>query len=418
VSSSIRSHGSLDYIPGLDGLRAIAVAMVVVWHYSATFFAPLRGLGGFWDAYTRVVGPGWSGVDLFFVISGYLICTLLQRARHLDWRDYGVFLVRRALRLLPAYYFCVACVVVLAWILGNDEKILGHQGWLWLLGSNVAGSFVERNPFSDRNFAVGHFWSLAVEWHFYLLLPLLFMASASRPRICLILIAGAFLTRLSFVVAGLPGYAVYGFSPCRIDSLAIGCLVAVVDRSPLRGREPMFALAGAAVLLAVFAALAAEPSSVDPVAFKALGWVQLAGYPLVAAGFAGIVLWILALPAGHPVLRALESGVARGIGRASYSIYLWHLVFTPTLIAFARTVDPDPRIQMLVVFGSGLTLTACAASLSYWALEVHVGRWRTKLGPVAHPRNLEAASVRELPGPGRFDAQVPARGRADHPDPA
>lgn len=318
----------LSYVYGFDGLRAISVSLVVLFHFTVPFLA---GLSDSWFfPIAKVLGSvGWVGVDVFFVISGYLIAKILAGDNPLSLDGYGGFIKRRAIRLLPAYLACVALVVVLALLFYPESKVLRNSWQLVGMVANVGLSFWDRQALADPVFAMVHFWSLSVEWHFYLLFPIAVVALRSIGKASLGIIALAITTRVVFVALGLSDNATYSFSLCRFDSLAIGALVATFDTSTLRRYWTVFMLVGLAVFTCLLSAivLAGAP-------FKTLLWVQAWGYTAISCSVGIFVFGLVRAPVDSLVVTVLEAKPFVVIGRSSYSIYIWHLVFYPTLLTF------------------------------------------------------------------------------------
>ena len=184
------------HIPALDGLRGIAIFSVVMFHLRNSQW-----------------GVGWAGVDLFFVLSGFLIGGQLLDLEELDGRAVRGFYIRRAFRILPLYLLLLVTVVAARWA-GNVEAGGAEPGWLLVTLMQNAWYGVGR----DGGYIQAATWSLAVEEHFYLLLPVALLLLRRRyvPVLCAMVIAGAFAFRFFALEAwGMPG--VYYMTPSRID---------------------------------------------------------------------------------------------------------------------------------------------------------------------------------------------------------
>jgi peptidoglycan/LPS O-acetylase OafA/YrhL len=355
------------HIPALDGIRALAILLVIPHNidvirspYPAVVF-PL----------VAVMHAGWVGVQLFFVLSGFLITgNLLDTQRAGNY--YSAFIARRALRILPLYFGVLFAALVLAPLVvipPNDLRTTLHnQVWLWTFLSNWTA------PYGGTVTGFSHFWSLAVEEQFYLLWP--FVVARCRPKqllwICGAVVCAALLSRWALLRAHFSDDALYMFTPARMDALALGAAAAALVRSAtvkarLQRMRRWIAVAAVAVLL-VDAAVTQVFVSYNPRS-------QLYGYTLLALGFALIVL-LTALPtAGAPGVgtRLLAWKPLRLIGRYSYGMYVFHL---PLHVYFGSSLLH--RLAHHVTTGVALVYTVAtiagsfiAAAASYELYERH-----------------------------------------------
>ena len=327
----------LHYEARLDGVRAFAVLIVMLFHF-AVLDKPL------------FVG-GLVGVDIFFVLSGFLITNLLldeqRRDRGVDFRG---FYHRRILRLFPAMYAVLALYALVAVFIGRKYPVV----WAELAAAALysyhlfLGFFGFPTPGSPRT--LFHLWSLSVEEWFYFFWPLTLVAaiaSVKRQKVLvgasLVFIAFWMSVRLTaplfhvdlsasaeapFRDAHLPYLAqvLYRFSIMRFDMLVLGCLLAFVRRNPKLlggegGSRTLDVLAGAGALL-----LAAEILLGGRVAFFTA--FQSVGFNLALLGIAPVLLWIHR-HGDSRASRLLALPVAVWIGKRSYGLYLWHEVLNP-----------------------------------------------------------------------------------------
>jgi len=317
-----------EHIPVLDGLRGLAVLYVLVQHL--LWFAPDHTR--FDSLVHRVVIAGWVGVDLFFVLSGFLITRILLQAKGSD-RYFSSFYARRVLRIFPVYYGVVGMLLVVlpavspGWreAIASDITMPGH---LWTYTVNLVAPFR-----TGRMEGVSHFWSLMVEEHFYFVWPLVVLLLSRRGlvRACFACFAISAIVRFAMLHAGLGGMAVYGFTPARLDGLAMGALIAIVIEE--RGLTPGLARFGRWGPLAVAPALVAV--AVHDTGFYAYGqWVTRVGYFFLAVFWGTLVVRLLTAPASSWVRAFFESRPMRFFGKYSYGAYVYHLpliafVFTP-----------------------------------------------------------------------------------------
>ena len=366
------------YIPALDGIRALAILLVIP-HNVDVLSAP----------YAAVVFPlvtwmhaGWIGVTLFFVLSGFLITGNLLDTRGAA-NYYGAFIGRRALRILPLYFGVLLVTFILVPLvvtpLPEDLRETRHnQVWLWTFLSNWTA------PYGGTVTGFSHLWSLAVEEQFYLLWP--FVVARCRPVallwVCAVTVLAALLTRYAMLAAHFPDDALYMFTPCRMDALALGAAAAALVRIPaartrLEHATPWIATATATVLLA---------EAAYTHGFEMYGWrSQGAGYTLLSLGFALAVL-LTALPAAGVLrggLRLLAWAPLRLIGRYSYGMYMFHL---PLHMFFGNLLLH--RLVGKVTTGVGLIYSLAvvvgsfvAAAASYELFERHFLRLKGNLMP-------------------------------------
>lgn len=342
---------------GLDGLRAVAVLLVVLYHLFPAWF----------------LHSGFVGVDVFFVISGFLITSLLLRERAATGRiALRAFWTRRARRLLPALALVVTVSATLAWVIGGDVLVgLGRQvlgaatfSYNWTSIGAGASYFGSAEPELLRNL-----WSLAVEEQFYVLWPLLLPVLLLVRRRWLRAIVALALAAAS----ALWGFAVAGEALTRAyygtDTHAFGLLIGVALAFALGGerrratRWARFGMpvAGAAVLVALVA-VASVPG----------GAGLYPAIPLAASVLTAVVIATATAP-GAMLGRALDVAPLRWIGERSYGIYLWHwpLVVLLTLAATGSFVDTAIPVTAGAAAG---VLTLALSALSYRMLEQPVRR--------------------------------------------
>ncbi len=403
-----RAHISrVPYLPGLDGMRALAVIAVMVYHANSTWLP-----GGF------------LGVEMFFVISGYLITLLLIAERERTYRvSLRQFWMRRARRLLPAVFVMMGLVVV--WTALFKPDALGQ-----LRGDVLAGTFYVSNWYqiwvglgytSAADFApLRHLWSLAVEEQFYLLWPVLMIVMLGRAgtrRIANVsrwLFVAAIAITVVVALAYHPGAAespsttpdaywwlgdrpiskldtLYLSTFSRAGALLLGAAFAMVWRpfavlrGPLRRRGRMFDLAALAALAALGAMcwnvyLVTPDGGADPFLFRGgFFFASLATLVLIAAvthqhAYAGRLL-------AHPVLL--------WIGTRSYGLYLYHWPIYQMIRDVAGN-KLDVR-----QFAVAMVLTAGVTELSYRFIELPIRRgrfrvmlWRARVSPNPRTRRL------------------------------
>jgi peptidoglycan/LPS O-acetylase OafA/YrhL len=307
------------HFPTLDGVRGVAVLLVVLYHY-VKLLDPQR-LGTV--VLHRATALGWGGVDLFFVLSGFLITGILLDAKGAAGY-FRNFYARRVLRIFPLYYaVLVVAVALAAWRRDTGagwDNLWTHQAYLWLYLSNV-GTVLTGLAFNTDWLWLGHFWSLAVEEHFYLAWPAVVLLCSRRwlLRLTLALVVLAPLSRL-LGRCWLSTDALYLLTPFRVDGLAAGAFLAVW----LRGRPRLPVWAPRCVLLCCLAALAViglwrrDLSHHD-------GVIQGVGHSLIALASCCLIVEALYPPGWCTLL--LGNAALRFLGRCSYGLYVYHGLF-------------------------------------------------------------------------------------------
>lgn len=356
------------FVLGLDGVRCFAVIAVIAAH---THVSWMHG--------------GGVGVDIFFVLSGYLITTLLLREFDRNGRiSLSLFWGRRLVRLMPALILLLVVVNTAAAIspysfagtgavgLAATPAILFYfSNWLIVIGQNAAlGN-------------LGPLWSLSVEEQFYLIWPLIVVFGLARRRSLRWLGASAGLIILTVIVNRVlvfnPDQLTRTFgTDFRVDALLIGCLLALGFRAGLAK-----AIGLACRVLVVPAILYLVAVSLFIPEFNAPGverFVYLyytVGLPLASLATAVLIGYIV-LNQDSLLVRALSWGPFAFTGRISYGMYLWHY---PIIIVLMVRVQPDPNSLFLI----SLALTYVAAIASWFLVERPISR-RLHARLIARPR--------------------------------
>lgn len=378
----------LGYRPELDGLRALAVALVFVAH-----------IGYPWQSMMGNFMPGsFQGVDLFFVLSGFLLTKLLfeERAATGGFSFRG-FYRRRALRLLPALFFLLA--VLIPWTIQQHETIGSFlmaevyvvfyvTNWAVILGHDGAV------PFS-----LSHMWSLAIEEQYYLLFfPLLiglialFKSLKAVSWVLIALIAVVWVDRIVSALHTSPGAfetTLYVRTDTRADALLIGPLIAIWLQAG-HHITPRIRLAGIpAAAFLVWTILYAHVND---------AWVYYWGLGLIDIAW-GVVL-IAVLGGTHPFTRVLQLRPVVWMGVISYGLYLWHMpVFVETM-RHTRYRD----LPHWLPFTVAVLVTFVAATFSYYVVERPFLRRKRPRGQVVESVGADAASspiedARVVPSP-------------------
>ena len=312
----------LTYRPSLDGVRGIAVLSVVMAHAQALIFG--RPILGWFD-----FSGGFIGVDIFFVLSGFLITSLLlQEHQSSGTISLKNFYVRRALRLLPALVLLLVAMLIYSRFALSAEiarQTLRFAGIVILYITNWMRAF-EWIPGSDL---LGHLWSLAVEEQFYLLWPpvLLILLRLRMPRRAfVILIVGlivlVIMHRVDVLIrGGIWEGRVYLGSDTRADSLLVGCLVAMLHHWRMLPEGKLFRLlsrTSALIALSVLFIYFVDAFGIRTRTFFTIGLT-------VVALAVGVVLLQAMQTFGNPLLFVLQNELLVYVGKISYGLYLWHV---------------------------------------------------------------------------------------------
>ncbi len=335
---------SRSYFPQLDGVRAIAVAMVMIFHVSRPDL--------------RVPGPiviGQTGVDLFFVLSGFLITGILLKSPQEDWHEVRTFYTRRVLRIFPLYYF--ALIVVFPLFLHR------HASWdLWLYLTNIRITWQGAGKLSGPL----HFWSLAVEEQFYLVWPfiVLFLPRRHLGKV----LAGMFMLAIASRIVLLHfGLEVFYFTLCRLDVLAAGAGLAVLQ---YRGKLQQLRRASLYVLIVSMLVVGAEAKFFPTGSW----WLQVTKYSALAVMYASSIAWILTAQS-YVLRKVLGTAPLRFIGRISYGLYVFHpMVFTWVLDHYAHG-------PALLRAGAAFAASFACALLSWYGMERYFIGLKDKVAP-------------------------------------
>jgi peptidoglycan/LPS O-acetylase OafA/YrhL len=361
----------LGYRPALDGLRGVAVALVVMEHLTAFL----------WPASWGWLFPGgFLGVDLFFVLSGFLITTLILERREEGERGLGRFYGRRALRLLPAVLFMLAAVDIVAVALDRRN---GHAAIVSTVATLLyVGNWAQLHGNVWLHY-FGHVWSLAVEEQFYIVWPafLLALLAAGLSRRAVLRIVGA---GIALVVVwrahlwGLHPYwgAVYARTDARADSLFAGAAVALLRPTrwlPNQPRKRIERAGTTALALFLLAALTVHRE-----------WAGLFLGGFTVLGVAAAVAIVAAVDGRWRCGRLLATRPLVALGRVSYGVYLWHFP------VFTLLADHGPH-NALIRCVMGLGITGIMTTLSYRLIEQPALRLKARLSRPASPVRGRAA---------------------------
>lgn len=366
----IRGH-----IPALDGVRGLAIIMVLLVH----FIGDTQPGTSFEKVLTQVTSYGAMGVDLFFVLSGFLITGILFDSRKKP-AYFKNFYMRRVLRIFPLYY--AVLLVALAGIprvvdINELNDAVDHQAWLWTYSANIfvalKGSFESLPVFS-------HFWSLAVEEQFYMVWPLVvFFCSGPRlKQVAIIVAAGALVLRFSMILASVNDVAVYALTPGRLDALAMGALLSIVVRDDPRTHRLGRIANLTFVISATFIVLSFILTRWVPSARPSLHEIRQTAF---AGCFCSILLYSISGP--RFVRQFFRSHTMTFFGKYSYGLYVFHFLFCYFLLRYrtefvvARLVGSH-TLAIFIQAAVGIGVAVIISLLSYNLFEKHFLKLKAK----------------------------------------
>jgi peptidoglycan/LPS O-acetylase OafA/YrhL len=336
-SGDSAGNSAIEYLPSIDGLRGIAI-LLVVWYHAPFLFSDGTGFpqemlqGTFQRIFWGMSLAGWIGVDLFFVVSGFLITSILLRS-HEAGSSLQVFWCRRGLRILPLAVLYLS-ILQLNTVLHDPVGVLSNfDEWLVYLFyfGNVHIALHGWQPV-----VIMILWSLAVEEQFYIVWPVL-VHWLSRNRL---FVLSLFIIAFSPLARGLVSYtygypAVYVFTLCRLDALASGAVLALLMSSQRWNAQTIIACRK----LAPFAFLVLVTTFVVPLS-PSIPQMRphlftLFGYTWIGIAFA--VLVGASLKCEGRAWSLLNAGVLTFIGKRCYGLYLWHALIAGLVKKLADT---------------------------------------------------------------------------------
>jgi peptidoglycan/LPS O-acetylase OafA/YrhL len=364
------------HIPVLDGIRGLAIVMVMIIHL---WWMPQRSAID--RVFTVGANLGWFGVDLFFVLSGYLITGILLDAKGAA-SYFRNFYVRRILRIFPLYYLVlILSLYVLPHALPPDKvarfgSIAGDVRYYWLYLSNfaIARAGMARHGILDVT------WSLAIEEQFYLVWPAVvaFCSRRALARIAAGLAVASLAARLGLhFFSSYNAFSIYVLTPCRLDGLAVGAILAIWAREPgglerfkRPARVAIYALLPLVIGLPVAEELFGTPSDFG----VGFGPVFITvGLSLLAVLFGALLILVVTAEPGSTLQRVFGSAFLRTFGKYSYGLYLIHLplralirdrIYGPSdrnaLIHYPRLLGSELPGQMLFYLVAGSAALGCA----------------------------------------------------------
>ena len=345
-SVTIKSDIFKGRLPGLDGVRGLAILLVMAYHFVARIAhtRPMsdEALSIVDHLAVKITDAGWVGVEIFFVLSGFLITGILYQSR-LERGYFRVFYARRTLRIAPLYYsFLILGFLATPYLMGSKTSAFAipsnKHWWFWCYLTNWL--FAYEGTFNLTN--GGYLWSLAVEEQFYLIWPFIVLAFSARTLMyfCITLFFLTGLLRVYLITVGVSTTAVYTMSISHADGLILGsCLVmAVQEFGAVRLRPLMLSLFASSFL-----------GAIAVIYFNNWNFrfydenVAAFGYSCVAV-LSACLIWAVLPDSGMDCIRCrFEGAFLRSFGKFSYAIYLIHI---PIAVFIMKGVF-DPGIHKI-----------------------------------------------------------------------
>jgi peptidoglycan/LPS O-acetylase OafA/YrhL len=347
--------------PALDGIRALAVTMVFVHHYAS-------GTQAHEGIVLRVIHAIdqrlWSGVDLFFVLSGFLITGILYDTRE-DSKFFRRFYVRRSVRIFPVFYL-VAAILLLLTPIFHYQWQWGHLTYFVYIGNYFSYPVVVSTIDPKASVFIGHFWSLSVEEQFYLLWPIVIWLVRDRLWLLWISFVGSVLVLAARYLWCLhvlhPGARIFSGLPFRMDSLLLGGALALLLRGPRaenwRNACKWIFLVSLTASIVIFAN---SPNSI----YEGTLWMTL-GLTATAATSVGLIGMVLVKESR--LVRVFSLRPLRMVGKYSYGFYILHMLWSPAWSALPSKLAPTLHSHALagiVSLTANYAVTLLAAKLSY-----------------------------------------------------
>lgn len=346
----------LTHFKELDGIRAIAALMVMFFH----FFQGADGSGALFLLIKKYAIFGQTGVSLFFVLSGFLITRILLNTKQ-GPSYFKNFYLRRALRIFPLYYLFLIFFYFLIPVFEHSSFIpFNQQIYFWVYLQNIATTF------NWPNNGPGHFWSLAIEEHFYLFWPLLiyFLDNKKIKIAIFFIIAVAAITRLLLIRYN---YEVFYFTLSRMDELAVGALLAIweVEGKLKPGNSRKFILMFCLIIIPTIALWVFTTG-------QGIDIIQISKFILLSFCYFSLIGLSITIKESNWIKKILKFNVLSYTGKISYGLYVYHP------LCFWLLTKHFKINSLLVSFVLSFAFCYLIASISYYFFEAKFLKLKSK----------------------------------------
>lgn len=329
----------------MDGLRGIAALLVIYFH----FFIGIQSSNSYENILGKLAVFGQSGVSLFFVISGFLITRILLLSKETNYY-FRNFYIRRALRIFPLYYLFLFIFYFIEPLLSSiNIKPTGIAFWLYLQNFYMTFQVPMHGP--------DHFWSLAVEEHFYLFWPFIVYIFSTKNT----LLFGTVLILIAFILRFIlykNGYEVFYFTFTRIDELILGAFLAVLEFKKKLTFEFKRYYITLFVILIFFLPMFWFFFNSEAILF-----IQVLRFPMIGLFYFSVIGTLLCLRDSHVITKIISNKYFSYTGKISYGLYVFH----PMVFFYVKLWMPN--LNILANFVLSLASVYIVASISYFYFE-------------------------------------------------
>ena len=376
------------HVAALDGIRGLAVSLVLLIHLQQTGVVPAR-----FHIMNVMMHCGWCGVDLFFVLSGFLITLGLLDSKGAS-NYFSAFYMRRVLRIFPLYYAVLASVIVCSFLFTRYPIFPAWRGWIPQHVFFVENWWMPWNDLSNNILA--HFWSLGIEEQFYLVWPAcVWLLPRKRLSVFCVAACAAVLVLRFYVIRRYHPLSLVIFmnTATRVDTLIVGALCAIVMRNAtLLSRTRRWLPAITAIAACYFAVVAIGVSGTAAQIY----YTQTLGFTALALTFGPLVMWAyLFNGTGNWYDLLFSVRPLTSLGKYSYGIYVYHypvLVIAKMMFGTNSWFGHDTFRGLLFCFGA-VAAAICVAVASYELFEKRCLRLKRYFVPTVLSGNDSASSV-------------------------